>query len=102
MVPDYVRETFMSGTDSGGHDAPDGRGFRYLEWRWDPESSDDTYIVDYAFLMRDAEGHIRAEHDRHIEGLFPRAAWLEWFRLAGLRATSEIDKWGRDVFVARK
>jgi len=31
VLPDYVRETFTPGTDEGGEDAPDGRGFRYLE-----------------------------------------------------------------------
>jgi hypothetical protein len=100
VLPDYVRETFTPGTDDGGEDAADGRGFRYLEWRWDPDPADDTYIVDYAFLMRQADGDVRVEHDRHVEGLFARAQWLAWFQAAGLRAASEIDPWGRDVFVA--
>jgi len=102
VLPDYVRETFTSGTDEGGEDAEDGRGFRYLEWRWDPDPADDTYVVHYAFLMRAANGDVRVEHDHHIEGLFARAQWLEWFRAAGLPASSEIDPWGRDVFVAVK
>ena len=44
VLPDYVREAFLPGTDQGGHDAGDGRGFRYLEWRWDPDPADDTYV----------------------------------------------------------
>jgi hypothetical protein len=24
----------------------DGRGFRYVEWHWDPDRSDHTYLVD--------------------------------------------------------
>ena len=102
VLPDFVRETFTPGTEADGRDAPDGRGFRYLEWRWDPDPSDDTYLVDYAFLMRDAGGHVRVEHDRHVEGLFARASWLQWFADAGLSVTSDIDQWGRDVFVARR
>jgi len=101
VLPDFVRETFTTGTDEGGHDAADGRGFRYLEWRWDPDPNDDTYIVDYAFLLRKATGEVRAVHDRHVEGLFSRARWLEWFEENGLSATSSIDQWGRDVFIAR-
>ncbi len=101
VLPDYVSETFASGTDHGGEDAPDGRGLRYLEWRWDPDPSDNTYIVDYAFLLREANGEVRVEHDRHLEGLFPRALWQEAFRSAGLSATSAIDPFGRDVFIAR-
>ncbi len=102
VLPDYVRETFTPGTDDGGEDAGDGRGFRYLEWRWDPDPSDDTYLVDYAFLLREASGDVRVVHDRHVEGLFPRASWLAWFDAAGLSAASAIDAWGRDVFIARK
>lgn len=102
VLPDFVTETFTPGTDEGGEDAPDGRGFRYLEWRWDPNPVDTTYIVDYAFLLRESNGDVRAVHDRHIEGLFPRAAWLETFDAAGLSAKSDLDEWGRDVFLARR
>ena len=102
VLPDYVTETFTPGTDDGGEDSPDGRGFRYLEWRWDPDTHDSTYIVDYAFLLRDANGEVRVVHDRHIEGLFPRATWLKLFDAAGLSAASDLDEWGRDVFLARK
>jgi len=100
VLPDYVRETFTPGTDHGGHDAPDGRGFRYLEWHWDPDPSDDTYFVDYAFMLRAATGEVSVVHDRHVEGLFSRARWRAAFDAAGLDATSEIDAWGRDVFMA--
>lgn len=102
VLPDFVRETFAPGTEAGGKDGSDGRGFRYLAWSWDPDPADDTYLVDYAFLLRDPDGRVRAEHDRHVEGLFARARWLEWFGEAGLTATSVIDPWGRDVFVARR
>jgi hypothetical protein len=101
VLPDYVKETFTPGTDDGGEDASDGRGFRYLEWRWDPDPADDTYLVDYTFLLRDAGGAVRVVHDRHVEGLFPRASWFAAFDAAGLRAESSIDQWGRDIFVAR-
>ncbi len=101
VLPDYVRETFAPGTEEGGHDASDGRSFRYLEWRWDPDPTDDTYLVDYAFMLRDSSGSVRVVHDRHVEGLYSRARWLGWFEAAGLPAESTIDAWDRDVFVAR-
>lgn len=100
VLPDWVRETFTPGTDHGGHDAADGRGLRYLEWAWDPDPADDTYLVDYAFLLRERDGSVTAVHDRHVEGLFARARWLEWFAEAGLSAHSALDPWGRDVFIA--
>lgn len=102
VLPDYVRETFEPGADTDGHDGSDGRGLRYLEWRWDPDPADDTYTVDYAFLLRSASGSIRAVHDRHVEGLFARARWFEWLERAGIPATSAIDAWGRDVFLGTR
>jgi SAM-dependent methyltransferase len=102
FLPDYVKETFTPGSSEGGEDAPDGRGFRYLEWRWDRNPDDTTYYVDYAFLLRESNGDVRVVHDRHVEGVFPRATWLRLFEDAGLAAASELDAWGRDVFIARK
>jgi SAM-dependent methyltransferase len=99
VLPDHVRETFEPGVDHGGHDAADGRGLRYLEWTWDPDSSDDTYITDYAFLLRHRDGTTSAEHDRHVEGLFSRTQWLEWMGEAGFPAHGETDRWRRDVFI---
>jgi SAM-dependent methyltransferase len=99
VLPDHVRETFEPGVDHGGHDAADGRGLRYLEWTWDPDSSDDTYVTDYAFLLRHRDGTISTEHDRHVEGLFSRSQWLEWMDEAGLPAHAETDPWRRQVFL---
>jgi SAM-dependent methyltransferase len=82
FAPDFVRETFRPFTISGGHDR--GRfGLRYVEWAWDPDPNDHTYTCDYAFLLRDDDGSMRAEHDRHILGLFPRSRWLEMIADAG-------------------
>jgi SAM-dependent methyltransferase len=102
ILPDHVRETFAPETEHGGHDAADGRGLRYLEWSWDPDPTDDTYTVDYAFLLRTGDGTVTVEHDRHVEGLFSRAQWLGWLAEAGLPARAEGDPWGRDVFIATR
>jgi hypothetical protein len=102
ILPDHVRETFAPETDHGGHAAADGRGLRYLEWSWDPDPTDDTYTVDYAFLLRAGDGTVTVEHDRHVEGLFSRGQWLEWLAEAGLPARAEGDPWGRDVFIATR
>ena len=102
VLPDHIRETFTPGTDHGGHDAPDGRGLRYLEWVWDPNPGDDTYTVEYAFLLRASDGSVRVVHDRHIEGLFTRSQWLAWFDEAGLPASSSPDPFGREIFIGIK
>lgn len=101
VLPDHVRETFEPSTDHGGEDGPDGRALRYLQWTHDADPDDDIYEVDYVYVLREADGTVRVEHERHIEGLFATDSWLGWFRDAGLAATMEIDRWGRPVFVAR-
>ena len=105
FAPDHVRENFAPSSDHGGHDG-DTRSLRYLEWTWDPEPSDNTYVVDYAYLLRTADGAVRVEHDRHIEGLFGRGDWLRLLSAAGFEARSvpfehsELEPGTHEVFVA--
>jgi hypothetical protein len=89
FAPDETLERFEPGTSSGGSD--DGaRGFRYLEWSWDPDPSDDTGITDYALLVREADGQVRVEHDRHVFGLFPRQVWLDTLAAVGFEPHSKM------------
>jgi SAM-dependent methyltransferase len=107
VAPDHLRENFRTGTDHGGHDR-DGRGARYLEWTWDPDPLDTTYLVDYAYLLRDADGSVRVEHDRHVEGLFPRATWLRLLEEVGFQARavpvehSELEPGTYELFAATR
>jgi hypothetical protein len=100
VAPDCVRETFAPETTSGGSDAPDGRGARYLEWTIDPDPEDDVYDTLYALVLREANGAVRVELERHVEGMFALDRWLSWFAEARLPARVVRDAWGRDVFVA--
>jgi SAM-dependent methyltransferase len=107
FAPDHLRETFRTGTDHGGHDG-DGRGVRFLEWTWDPDPLDTTFLVDYAYLLRDVDGSVRVEHDRHVEGLFPRATWLRLLEEVGFQARavpvdhSELEPGTYELFVATR
>lgn len=82
LVPDTTRETFKPATDWGGHDKG-GRGMRYLEWAWDPDPADSTFLVDYAYLLRDKDGSVRCLHDRHMNGLFSHEEWKAVLRQEG-------------------
>lgn len=84
FVPDDTRETFRPETNSGGNDSPE-RSLRYLEWTWDPNPSDSSYMVDYVYVIRDATGAVRMEHDRHEVGLFSRSEWLQMLSDAGFQ-----------------
>lgn len=85
FCPDFVRESFRPGTEHGGSDEAGGpgRGLRYLEWVWDPDPGDDTYLADMAYLLRHADGTLEAVADRHVLGLFYRATWAEVITAAG-------------------
>jgi SAM-dependent methyltransferase len=102
--PDFVAETFETGTETGGSDAG-GRGLRYVEWRWVPGSSHETYVTDMAYLLRDESGAVEVRHDRHVMGLFSRAVWLELIAAAGFepRAVpfehSSYSNTGHEVFL---
>jgi len=87
FAPDYVRETFRSSTSHGGHDGS-GRAMRYLEWTWDPDPYDSTYLVDLGFLLRGENGELRIEAERHQLGVFPRADWLRILGRVGFEPRS--------------
>jgi SAM-dependent methyltransferase len=104
FAPDAVRETFRPSTSHGGHDG-DGRSLRYLEWTWDPDPADTSYVTEYVYLLK-TDGHaVRAENDHHLLGLFARSEWLSVLRRAGFVAWSvafnhrEIPEGPLDVFV---
>jgi SAM-dependent methyltransferase len=107
LVPDNIAENFLPETDHGGHDAPDGRGARYLSWSSDPNSDDTRTRTDYAFLLRSADGAVTVAHDTHEFGLFPRALWLDVLADAGFRprsvaeVTSE-DRLPREIFIGTR
>lgn len=113
VVPDHTRETYRDSTDCGGHDGDQvtppqpGRALRYLEWCYDPDPSDTTYICDFAYLLREGASEVRTLYDRHILGLFPRAVWLEQLEAAGFRAQaipyehSEVEG-THEIFLGRK
>ena len=107
FAPDHLRENFRPSTDHGGHDER-GRGLRYLEWTWDPDPSDSTYVVDYAYLLREGDGSVQVEWDRHVEGLFARADWLRLLPASASSANvvpfehSELEPGQYEVFVCRR
>lgn len=105
FVPDFVRETFVEGTDHGGHDGPD-RAMRYLEWRHDPIAIDTTYLVDFAFLLRLPGDALDVRRDRHVCGLFPRQTWLDLLEQSGfevrVHALGHGEPVGPEAFLGRR
>jgi hypothetical protein len=109
IAPDCTRETFVEQSELYEED-DDGRALRCLEWMWDPDPNDDTYTVDYAFLLRDETG-VKAVHDRHVEGLFSADTWRQLLGEAGFQVemfkrpiddAEVIEAYTEEVFLCRR
>jgi SAM-dependent methyltransferase len=104
--PDTTRELFVPETRHGGHDGDDGRALRYLEWVYDPDPADTTYVVEFVVVLREAGKQVRVEHDRHVCGVFPEALWRGLIADAGLELVDPDveDPYAGEhaVFAARK
>jgi SAM-dependent methyltransferase len=102
VLPDYVAETFASRVETGGHDDGSGRGLRYLAWVHPPVAGATVHDIDFAVMLRVADGSVDVLHDRHRMGIFSRESWRRAFVRAGF-APPDIrpDPWQREVFVAR-
>jgi SAM-dependent methyltransferase len=88
VAPDCTAETHRPGAESGGEDAPDGRGVRYLEWSHAPAPGATAYDVDFVVVTRTATGISEVAHDRHRCGVFPEATWLRLLGAAGFDAVA--------------
>jgi len=87
MVPDFFKETFRPSTHHGGRDSGD-KGLRYLEWSYDPDPADSSYISSMVYMIREGSNPPIVETDQFTSGLFDQATWLRLFQTAGL--TPEI------------
>ena len=107
FAPDFVRENFRPPPITAATTTRP-TACSYLEWTWDPDPADTTYVVDYAYLLRTPDGAMRVEHDRHVEGLFSRARWLRLLSEAGFEPRvvpfehSELEPGSHEVFVGRR
>ena len=103
FAPDFVRESFQPSTSHGGIDG-EGRGIRYLEWTYDPNTNDSTYIAEFAILMREEGKETEIRHDYHELGLFRRSTWITLLEKAGFQAEviSATFSGGGEMFIGKK
>ncbi len=106
FAPDFVREALREMTEviegDAGHE---GRALRCLAWTWDPDPFDTTYVVDYAYLLRENR-EVRAIQDRHVEGIFPRDVWIRLLSDTGYAVETITrpfdDNVTDDIFLCRR
>ena len=75
---------------------------RYLEWWYDPDPTDSTTVTDFAYILREEDGTVHVEFDRHETGLFAKADWLRLIEDVGFEPHVVRDNYDRDVFVGRR
>jgi hypothetical protein len=59
---------------------------RYLEWTWDPDPADSTYLSYMVYLLREGGEEVRTVLDRHECGLFEHEVWMRLIKQAGFEA----------------
>jgi len=105
FVPDGTLETFAPYTDHGGHDGPDGRALRYVEWTLQPDPGETFYEVHFACLLREGTD-VRVVHDCHQHALFTRQQWTDVLTSAGFELTTpaldETTHESQVAFLARR
>jgi hypothetical protein len=106
FAPDCTRENFVADTNCGGRDG-EGRALRYLQWYCDPNPSDETYRVEFVYVLHEDGAPARTVYEAHEQGLFSRSHWLASLEAAGFRANylsfnhSELEPRALDVSSAR-
>lgn len=108
FATDHMTDEFQESSDL--HEGSDEhRALRCLEWCWDPDPTDSTYTVEYAFLLREGHGQdavMTAVHDRHLEGLFSQATWHRLLTTVGyerLVPPKPLQDWGfAEIIVCRR
>lgn len=84
VAPEHFTETFRGpALETSAHQRGPLR-VHYVEYTHDPDPGDTSIEVLMTFIVTDGEG-TRVELDRHVLGLFPRAAWARLFARAGFR-----------------
>lgn len=105
FVPDCTKETFAPATEHGGEDASDGRAVRYLEWTFDPDPNDTSFVAHYTIVLRECDRSTRVIDDRHECGLFAEADWVRWLRQVGfsrVQVFSDPSAPPRQLFLATR
>jgi ubiquinone/menaquinone biosynthesis C-methylase UbiE len=107
FAPDFIKETFKTSTYHGGNDH-ENRSLRYLEWIWDPDPDDTTFVSDMVYLLREKNNKVRSVYERHTCGLFKKIEWLTIIEKAGFQSKvipfqhRQVESGSMIIFCGRK
>lgn len=97
VMPDQVVETFEPSTEHGGNDGADGQGIRYLAWTHQSSPGAQQMVTDYVYALRDADGELTTENERHHFGLFAETQWTDALDASGFDVTCLLEQADEDA-----
>lgn len=104
LIPDVVKDTFFERAVTGGN-ADEDKAIQILEWHWDPDPTDDTFLVEFSYLLREGTT-VRNVYEQHCMGLFSFDAWCVMLAEVGFEVVPRPPEWmvdfGGEVFWARR
>ena len=86
MAPDWYTETYPGTRLDAGIRRDVSPEFASIEYDHDPDPDDTTLESVFIYIIKNADGSVRVEEDRHITGIFPIGVWLRLMEQAGFRA----------------
>ena len=102
MAPDWYTETYPGTQLNCGIRRDVSPEFASIEYEHDPDPNDSTIESVFIYIMKNEDGSVRVEEDRHITGIFSIRTWLKLMEQTGFRAKRlpyPVHEDGRDGFL---
>ena len=102
MAPDWYSETYPGTKLDAGIRRDVAPEFASIEYDHDPDPSDNTLESVFIYIIKNADGSVSVEEDRHITGIFSIHTWLDLMEQSGFRAKRlpyPVHEDGRDGYL---
>ena len=102
MAPDWFTETYPGTQLESGIRRDVTPEFASVEYDHDPNPDDSTLESVFVYFIKNPDGSVRLEEDRHITGIFSIQTWLSLMEQSGFHAKRvpyPVHEDGRDAFL---
>ena len=102
MAPDWYLETYPGTVLDAGIRRDVTPEFASIEFDHDPDPCDNTLESVFIYIIKNADGSVNVEEDRHITGIFSIQTWLDMMGESGFHAKSipyPVHEDGRDGYL---
>ena len=102
MAPDWYSETYPGTRLDAGIRSDVSPEFASIEYDHDPNPDDTSLESVFIYIIKNEDGTVSVEEDRHITGIFSSHTWLRLMEKAGFRAKKlpyPVHEDGRDGYL---